>query len=391
MPSKTFTDIPAKPGASSSGRMMNTNIVEKKLSSERLKFLDGMRGIAILLVLLFHAYVRWPEVVPYGAKFAGNVVLANGWLGVQLFFMVSGFVIFMTLEKCRSFSDFLIRRWLRLFPAMLICSVIIFITASFFHERPAGAVSIRDLLPGLTFIQPEVWSNLFGTHQGLAEGAFWSLFVEVKFYLIAGLAYFLLGNIGAICAILLIFLLVPVEHALAHTHHVEILEWLRSVAIVLDAKHFGWFSAGALYYRYFTSDRKVYLACALLVALLAVYMQEGFQGSQKLIPLLVATLFFSGIVSERVKTLLSLNVFVFLGFISYPLYLVHENMMVATIVKVNRFAPDIPLVMLPLFGALLVVCIAWLVAKYGEPWLKGKLGWVRSISRSHRPEGDVGQ
>ena len=56
---------------------------------ERIAYLDGLRGVAIAMVLLFHAYVRWPELVPYGNAYSGRPWVAYGWLGVQLFFMIS--------------------------------------------------------------------------------------------------------------------------------------------------------------------------------------------------------------------------------------------------------------------------------------------------------------
>ena len=72
----------------------------------RIEYLDGQRGLAILLVVLFHAYARWPERVPYHDAYANIPVFAYGWVGVELFFLVSGFVILMTLERCSSAGEF---------------------------------------------------------------------------------------------------------------------------------------------------------------------------------------------------------------------------------------------------------------------------------------------
>ena len=97
---------------------------------KRISYLDGHRGIAILLVLLYHAFSRWTELVPYGNDFADFPLFRFGYLGVELFFLISGFVILMTLEKFNSFTEFMYHRWLRLFPAMLICSLFVFFTAA---------------------------------------------------------------------------------------------------------------------------------------------------------------------------------------------------------------------------------------------------------------------
>src|SRR3982750_4409760 len=114
----------------------------------RLQFLDGLRGVAISLVVLFHAFARWPDLV--GTRDATSSLFVEGRLGVQLFFLISGYVIFMSLERTSGVLDFLWRRWLRLFPAMLAVSVLVFVTAPLFN-RPAGQPVLRDLLPGLTF------------------------------------------------------------------------------------------------------------------------------------------------------------------------------------------------------------------------------------------------
>ncbi len=158
--------------------------------ANRIEFLDGLRGLAVLLVILFHSYARWPELVPYGSTFSDIMLFSYGWLGVQLFFLISGFVIFMTLDRCTNLSEFFARRWLRLFPAMLICSLFIWYTAPLFPERPAGLPTIDQLIPGLTFVDPQ-WLQRFGIHAKPIEGAFWSLFIEAQFYVVAGASYFI--------------------------------------------------------------------------------------------------------------------------------------------------------------------------------------------------------
>ena len=106
----------------------------------RLLFMDGLRGIAIILVFFYHAYSdQWAKFTPYGDRFDSFFLFRYGEYGVPLFFLISGFVIAMTLEKCTTFRNFMFRRWIRLFPAMLVVSCLIPIISIFINKRPYGA------------------------------------------------------------------------------------------------------------------------------------------------------------------------------------------------------------------------------------------------------------
>lgn len=86
---------------------------------ERVGILDGMRFCAAMVVLLFHfAFRSWtsadiPTVVNYGLL---GDISKYGYLGVDLFFMISGFVILMSAEG-RTATAFVRSRAIRLYPA----------------------------------------------------------------------------------------------------------------------------------------------------------------------------------------------------------------------------------------------------------------------------------
>lgn len=340
----------------------------------RIQFLDGLRGIAILFVILFHAFSRWPEIIPYGAEFEHVLLFKYGWLGVYLFFMISGFVIFMSLENSRNIQDFFIKRWIRLFPAMLVCSLIIFLTASFFYERPAGIPVLRDLLPGLTFIEPYWWQVITGSPQGALEGAFWSLYIEIKLYLVAGVFYFLVGGQRMIWVLITMFLV----SVTISSFHMALEEngWsqTRGILYVLSGQPCGWFAAGALFYRYYKEQKKWLFVTAVIVALasaLAIgkgdYGRRFFVWEEAYAAMFVVIIFVTAMINVRVKKMLDSRILLFMGFVSYPLYLIHENMMISLIVKTDSVMPWIPSVLLPAIPISLVIGIAWLVAKFVDP------------------------
>ncbi|GAA5003707.1 hypothetical protein GCM10025734_41260 [Kitasatospora paranensis] len=143
----------------------------------RLQVLDGLRFVAVLMVVLYH-------YVAYGSDWGRSRAelfpvlyrpAAYGWLGVQLFFLISGFVICLSCWG-RSLSDFLTSRVVRLFPAywfaVLLTTTVVALIPGGTRPRPG-----RDILTNLTMMEYP-----FGAPY--VDGVYWSLWVEGRFYLI---------------------------------------------------------------------------------------------------------------------------------------------------------------------------------------------------------------
>ena len=111
----------------------------------------------VLAVVAYHYCYRWgPPVDPeslyaYGTALAGLPGVRFGAYGVHLFFVISGFVIAMTLERCKTPREFILRRYARLAPAMLLFSVITFAAM---HLIPRAPFPERGVwfLSSITFI-----------------------------------------------------------------------------------------------------------------------------------------------------------------------------------------------------------------------------------------------
>jgi peptidoglycan/LPS O-acetylase OafA/YrhL len=144
--------------------------------------LDGVRGIAILLVLLFHLELSYPPAVPR-AFFAP---LLLGWSGVDLFFVLSGFLITEILidtRECRNyFSSFYMRRVLRIMPLYLLAVCAYFLVALPVAHH-LGYWRARDASAQMWFwLHLSNWPPASGTVVPLI-GHVWSLSVEEQFYL----------------------------------------------------------------------------------------------------------------------------------------------------------------------------------------------------------------
>ncbi len=140
--------------------------------------IDGLRAIAVTAVLVYHANHEW---------------LSGGFLGVEVFFVISGYLITLLLlsEKERTggvrLRQFWLRRARRLLPALFVMMASLAIYMSLFKPRPMGQAR-GDLLAGLFYVSNwfQIWVG-----QGYTAAAnfaplrhLWSLAVEEQFYLV---------------------------------------------------------------------------------------------------------------------------------------------------------------------------------------------------------------
>ncbi len=134
--------------------------------------LDGLRALSIVAVLWHHTTTRGP----------GDILLERGFLGVDLFFVISGFLIVTLLlrEQRRagriSLSNFYVRRSLRIFPAYAALLLVVGCLA-YLHQGSMSAPAKRDLPYAIFYV-----SNLVSMSSMLAIT--WSLSAEEQFYLV---------------------------------------------------------------------------------------------------------------------------------------------------------------------------------------------------------------
>lgn len=154
--------------------------------TERLGVLDGLRGVAVLLVLWYHVW----EISFLPAPFAWLQFLPEtGFIGVHLFFFLSGFVIAFPFVAAAAqnragptWRHFAWRRFIKIVPSYLLC--IGFAYAIGYAQRQPGASTLPDLLSHVLFVH--TW---FPQRYGTISGVLWTLSVEVEFYCIFPLVW----------------------------------------------------------------------------------------------------------------------------------------------------------------------------------------------------------
>ena len=150
----------------------------------RIAALDGIRGVAIAAILTVHS----SEFLVVGVKhkplyYALYRLMATGWLGVDIFFVLSGFLITTILleDKDRTdfWSRFYLRRSLRILPAFAVVFGLTIVAIHFL--LPETQLTAAVILPAIFFT--ENWTVLNGTNMPMLPHL-WSLAVEEQFYLV---------------------------------------------------------------------------------------------------------------------------------------------------------------------------------------------------------------
>jgi peptidoglycan/LPS O-acetylase OafA/YrhL len=157
---------------------------------ERLPALDGLRGLAVIVVVWHNAALTGPGFGSGATAGLLSLVSNMGWMGVQLFFVLSGFLITGILldekDTPHQFRNFYTRRALRIFPLYYAVLIVAFIVLPALGSAPTWNITNPSL---------EVWywtylSNWVVSIKGGGAGLshFWSLGVEEQFYLLWPLA-----------------------------------------------------------------------------------------------------------------------------------------------------------------------------------------------------------
>jgi len=183
---------------------VNAEVALGRPLANRILVLDGLRGIAVLLVIFAHARqtIGFP-ILPFSAAsvFAGNL----GSIGVDIFFVLSGFLITNLLCRERALSShisirqFYLRRVLRIMPAY----VVFLSTIWMLTELHLASVSRRDWIAALTYTMN------FRDRPSWIVGHLWSLSIEEHYYLIWPIVFSLLSPRRAVAILALVLVTCP--------------------------------------------------------------------------------------------------------------------------------------------------------------------------------------
>lgn len=281
----------------------------------RLAGLDVLRGLAAAAVMLHHHGEYYDAL--YSGRTPLFINLHAGHFGVELFFIISGFVILMTVERKNTVRDFAVSRFTRLMPTFLAALVLATMILSQWPMPPLQMPTPRQFLANLTMA-----AELLG--ERYVDLPYWTLTYELMFYVLMAGAL-ALGRLRSLEWLGLL----AIAAGLAFLAMVDV-KLHRRTSIVLLVGYSNFFLIGICLYRIHmrTARPITWIALALAVAVTALGGGErAFYASSALYLILTAT--FTALVwfaTGPYGSTLAWPPLVFLGRISYPLYLVHVGL-----------------------------------------------------------------
>jgi peptidoglycan/LPS O-acetylase OafA/YrhL len=335
---------------------------------KRLELLDYGRFAAAGCVIAFHylfngiqngkisSITHIPGVIAY-AKY--------GYLGVDFFFMISGYVIFFSAHH-KTAGAFLVSRAVRLYPAFWSAVILTSIVAQFWGGTRMS-VSLPQAIDNLT---------MFPVGHGFVDGVYWTLQLEWCFYL-AVLACLMMGFQNKLRAIFLVW---PFVMMVAQMTDKQWLPYLGG--------HYGYFAAGSI----FAIQKQCPTKRSVLVLLICLYLcisfsvgnaaalseSKGVAYSASVIGLIIFLQFvFFLFLNSRLGSSLKIPGSRLAGGLTYPLYLVHAHL---GYMVISRFATNENRWRVYLLSVLSAVLIACLIHQFVEQRFKKR--WHALFSRA---------
>lgn len=170
----------------------------------RIATIDGLRGIAILAVLWYHVWeISWQSATIPLVNLSLQAIPETGWLGVDLFFFISGFVLMLPYAHAHltgaprpALGHFFGRRFLKIVPSYVL-AIVVLIAIGYQTYAHAGD-AVRDVAFHLLFVH-----DWFAVTSGSIAGVMWSLGVEIQFYVMFPLLVLAFVRRPVLCTIAL--------------------------------------------------------------------------------------------------------------------------------------------------------------------------------------------
>lgn len=310
-------------------------------SGARLIQIDGLRAVAALVVVAYHYTTRFEQRFMHVTPL--DISVPWGFFGVNLFFAISGFVICMTLDRCRTPQDFIVSRFARLYPTYWVAVAATWFAIQF-HTLPGDAISLKAAIANLSMIHA-----FFGIPD--VDGVYWSLQVELLFY-IWMLAIWSLGLLRHTVGVSFVWTGLAIAWGVGRrVPGITIPDFIPRFMLL---EYIPWFVMGITIYAALHRERCWRLPHFALFALCVIAV--GLQSEPGFMIAAVITILLVLLASRGSLTWLAFRPLVFCGAISYPLYLIHQKIGWIVLLQIEPILPSVWL------SIALAVCCSMVIA-----------------------------
>ena len=311
----------------------------------RIVALDLIRFFAAMSVVLYH-YVSRKDSHPFPLL---SEVTNYGYLGVPLFFMISGYVIALSANN-RTAIQFAVSRFVRLYPALWACALFTVLVVTLYTDKH---FPLSQILANFTLV------NEYMGFKDI-DGVYWTLKIELKFYA---------------CVFLMI------TFGVFHSYRIWLSIWLAMTIMFTAIKQpffMGWFIspeyssffiAGVACFLIQTRGKNVFNHLILFISLILSsylaygqaeqFMDSPSSGEQAMA--VVGIWLFYGLLYLLCTGHLALqkrNVYLTLGALTYPLYLIHSK---AGKTIIDHYSDQVPEQAMVILVILLMLFVSWLI------------------------------
>jgi peptidoglycan/LPS O-acetylase OafA/YrhL len=323
------------------------------MENQRFQNLDALRGIAALNVVFAHYTNMYDRMYGYDFKIFNWEV---GSRAVELFFILSGFVIFYSVQNIKSPEQFLKKRFVRLYPAFWVCLSITLLFVVVLG-LPKFDVTFREKILNYSMLP-----QIFGARK--VDLSYWTLVPEFFFYL---LIYFLLKikKIDKVMYLLPVLLITSIIHQFVYH--------IRFFGLFLNLDYIFLFASGIIFYQLKFKSKHWYNWLLLIVCYGVACASYGFKDYTSIFAITLIYALFATVVFKEIK-LLNHSVFNFFGKISYPLYLLHSTVGYIIINHTLKYINNPYVIVLPIIVSIILASIvSYLIEPKLITWFKQKL------------------
>lgn len=339
-----------------------------KVVNNQIPEIQAFRAIAILSVALFHFFSRWTvphykHIYPWPKGEAFQLIFENGFLGVQFFFVISGFVIFITLESKPNAKRFLLARAKRLYPSIFIALPFLYIFCTILNQDFISPLKIKNLIASMMFFDPAFLNSLGSYNFRAITGVLWSLWVEVSFYFLVAVLYFRIRKLIFLDSLVISGVFLSLLQVVFYFKDVKTINPALDTFFAIRF-HIWWFIGGVAFSMLFQNSEnikaRIVCFCSFLLSIFFLVLgslnDPGIStwhiSVRALLGILIYFMFFLLIFKRVYLGFLIRDKILFIGSISYEFYLIHEAFGVSILSYFSSFQESrlYYLLLIPIFS-----------------------------------------